>query len=364
MSLEGELIVRVLHDARRVVRTEIRSTRPFVAARLLEGQSPAYALATVPRLFSVCGVAQGAAAARALAEAGAAADHDDDGSGVMLEAVREYFRRLLIDAPGAMDEAADAATVAAVGRQRGRAHDAADALAAIAAERVYGMPAADWLALPGPAAFDAWLARGETLPARLVGRLLREAPGLGRSDVPLMPATTRAALERAIVPALGDPDAFAQAPTWDGVPAETGPLARMRAQRIVAALRARDGNSVATRMVARLAELAMLLEALRGNEAEFESAWVDGVAPAPNEGLAAVQTARGLLLHRARVVGDRVVDYRIVAPTEWNFHPDGALARGLAGIAADDAVALERRARLVVHALDPCVACRIEVGHA
>ena len=226
------------------------------------------------------------------------------------------------------------------------------------------MPAAQWLALPDVAALDAWIARGTTLPARLVGRLLREAPGLGRSDVPLMPAPTRRALERAIVPALADAAAFAQAPTWDGVPAETGPLARMRAQRLVAALLARDGNAVATRMVARLAELAMLLESLCGKVAEFESAWVDGFALAPHEGLAAVQTARGLLLHRARVAGGRVVDYQIVAPTEWNFHPDGALARGLAALAAEDAAALERRARLVVHALDPCVACRIEVGHA
>ena len=80
--------------------------------------------------------------------------------------------------------------------------------------------------------------------------------------------------------------------------------------------------------------------------------------------MAAVQTARGLLLHRARIARGRVAAYRIVAPTEWNFHPEGPLARGLAGMIADDEPALERGATLVVQALDPCVACTIEVTHA
>ena len=85
---------------------------------------------------------------------------------------------------------------------------------------------------------------------------------------------------------------------------------------------------------------------------------------ARDEGLGAVQTARGLLLHRARLADGRVADYQIVAPTEWNFHPDGALVRGLRTIVADDGATLEQRTRLAVQALDPCVAFRIEVGHA
>ena len=85
---------------------------------------------------------------------------------------------------------------------------------------------------------------------------------------------------------------------------------------------------------------------------------------ARDEGLGAVQTARGLLLHRVCLWDGRVAHYQIVAPTEWNFHPDGALVRGLRTIVADDSETLEQKARLAVQALDPCVAFRIEVGHA
>jgi Ni,Fe-hydrogenase I large subunit len=65
-----------------------------------------------------------------------------------------------------------------------------------------------------------------------------------------------------------------------------------------------------------------------------------------------------------RLVQDRALDYRIVAPTEWNFHPRGALAADLVGSTAPDPAAARHRAQQVVHSLDPCVACVVEVVHA
>ena len=69
-------------------------------------------------------------------------------------------------------------------------------------------------------------------------------------------------------------------------------------------------------------------------------------------------------MHRARVTQRGVADYAIVAPTEWNFHPEGALAKGLEGLAASDGASLARDANLVVQTLDPCVECTVVVGHA
>ena len=56
--------------------------------------------------------------------------------------------------------------------------------------------------------------------------------------------------------------------------------------------------------------------------------------------------------------------YRIVAPTEWNFHPRGAFSRGLAGIPARNEEEVRRAAALLAHALDPCVAYDLRVKHA
>jgi len=384
VTIEGELSVRLDWDGRGVTAVDVRSSRPFAAARLLAGKTPAAAVAIVPKLFAVCGGAQGAAAASALAAADAAgveADHARNEHGVALEAAQEYFWRLLIDWPQAMGEEAVATPVASVRHRIAAAARAADGrsklgdpaamcalgaeLSKIAAQSVYGMAPAAWLAQGGARELESWIARGATKSAQLLGRMFAELPALGRTEVPLMPPPGRQALLAVVVPALDrDPD-YPRAPTWEGTPVETGALARVRAHPLVAEIAERAGHTVATRHAARLVDLALLLGELAGSPRPADSLpWVQSVAVGAADGLAAVQTARGLLIHRARIADGRIADYRIVAPTEWNFHPDGALARGLVGATADTAIAVQRQARLAVQALDPCVECSIEVVDA
>jgi coenzyme F420-reducing hydrogenase alpha subunit len=96
-----------------------------------------------------------------------------------------------------------------------------------------------------------------------------------------------------------------------------------------------------------------MLEAVDGFE-EAEPAG-DGA------GVAQIEAARGRLVHAVRMDAGRVGAYRILAPTEWNFHPRGAAARGLERIArsaCEDAGAL---ARLFVTAVDPCVGYEVRV---
>jgi len=67
--------------------------------------------------------------------------------------------------------------------------------------------------------------------------------------------------------------------------------------------------------------------------------------------------ARGLLIHELRLgADDRVAHCRVHAPTDWNFHPHGAVARALETIAPDDA----GRVGALMAAYDPCVPYRIE----
>jgi hypothetical protein len=384
MAIEGELSVRLAWNGREVQGVSIASTRPFATARVLAGMSPREASATVRRLYSICGCAQETASARALDAASGVdpAPAIDAGTvPVELEAIQEYLWRMLIDWPQAMGREANVPPVADARRRIADAQKSyravdgtaippevqrvlAQALHAIAATHIYGTTPETFLGLTDAAALEGWIERAGTLPASLLRTLLESLPALGRSDVALMPALSRDAFVAQVLPELDRSD-FARAPRWAGAIVETGALARMQAHRLIVALHAKHGNSVAVRMTARMAELAFLLTRLAlprtGNEAPC---WIDAFATAPGEGVAAVQTARGLLLHRARVEGGRVAGYQIVAPTEWNFHPAGALARGLEGMRADDEATLLRQARLVVQGLDPCVACHIEAGHA
>ena len=79
-----------------------------------------------------------------------------------------------------------------------------------------------------------------------------------------------------------------------------------------------------------------------------------------HQGLAWVEMARGLLIHRVELnlgTGQPTVRAcNVLAPTEWNFHPHGAVAQAIARLDADQPAAqAERRVRLLMAAFDPCV---------
>ena len=95
-----------------------------------------------------------------------------------------------------------------------------------------------------------------------------------------------------------------------------------------------------------------------------------------HQGLAWVEMARGLLIHRVELnqgTGQPTVRAcNVLAPTEWNFHPHGAVAQAIARLDADQPAAeAERRVRLLMAAFDPCVPfemaaapCTTETTHA
>jgi len=371
MSLEGEIVVRLAWDGQRVSDVRICSTRSAVASRLLVGRSPGDARTIVPALYSVCAAAHAAAADVALAAAAAgdpaSLDLDTPSRGVLLEVVTEHVKSLLFDWPRTFGRLPNAAAVARARRLTQRLQhepDPADArtLESIAAEFVYGTASARWAGLTTVDELQRWAEEAVVEPAQVLRLMLREHATLGASDIGSMPAVNAITLRDPLAPSLRTVAEFERYPTWNGVPMETGALARLQAHPLVRAMVAWSGNSVASRFVARLVELALALRQCAGETAQARA--VEAFTDESGAGVAAVQTARGLLLHRACVEDGRISGYTIVAPTEWNFHPDGALASGLRGCEAGDEEELRACAAFTVQALDPCVATRIEVGHA
>jgi Ni,Fe-hydrogenase I large subunit len=374
MAIEGELVVRVDWEAGRVKRAEARSRRPRVARTILPGRTPDQAVGLVSTLFAICGRSQGVAAAAATeaargrepsARLAAARERR-----IVAETAHEHFWRVLIDWPRLAAREPDTPPMGAVRRAlapwldatEGEAPVALAGVAAIARQSVFGRDAGEWLAMATLGELEAWWLEGETPVAVVVADLMRAGPALGRSDVALLEPIGSAALAGILEPALRAQDDFEEAPHWQGEARETGALARGRAHPLVAAAASAWGHGLGARAVARLVELALLVQVLAGHaQAEPRhgaSRMADGA------GMSWVETARGLLVHRAQVEDARVADYRIVAPTEWNFHPRGAFVNGAMGLAADTPQALRHQASWLVASLDPCVAWRVEVGHA
>jgi hypothetical protein len=229
----------------------------------------------------------------------------------------------------------------------------AEVLDRILEDVLLGMAAETWLARD-LAGIEAWAAAGATATAGLFARPVAES-GAG---CPLLPGIHEfdAASAHHFARLLLDEPGYGARPLWQGRPAETGALARRRGTPLLAAWLEKYGRGAAARMLARLQELAEIPSRLR---AEPRGDLIQGWHLAPTTGLAGVETSRGLLLHGVRLQDGLIAEYRIVAPTEWNFHPAGPLHQALSGLSG--AGDLAARARELALSLDPCVDYRVDV---
>jgi coenzyme F420-reducing hydrogenase alpha subunit len=361
MAAEGEIRVGIVWDGHDVRSVKVDSTRPHVAGRVLAGQPWRQAATTVPLLFSICRRSQTLASTLACATAQGMEPStnqiDARARDVTMEVVEEYSWRAVIDWARALGEPENPRALADIRRALDTDGDEMPAAArGLVEQHVFGMAAEQFLAQDSEG-FDRWLHRGGTPAARLLAEIRRARPSLGVSEVALMPCSPRDALLRDVGAAVGADENFARAPQWNDRPAETGALARRCHDTLVLELVKRFGRAALARFVARLRELASLLVG-------STTPALGGIALGPGRGLGWVENARGLLVHYVVLDDDRIETYRIVAPTEWNFHPRGALARGLEATSAESESDLQRSATLLVQSLDPCVAASIEVRRA
>lgn len=161
-----------------------------------------------------------------------------------------------------------------------------------------------------------------------------------------------------------DVEQFCATPTLAGQPRETSVLTRQWQHPSLQVWRARYGTGLTTRLLARVLDLLEVWQCLANNpvipvkQAPHTHATTDGI------GTAAVPTARGLLVHQVTQQHGLLTAYHIVAPTEWNFHPQGTLYRMLLGLNAGAEAELRAQAQALIVALDPCVAYQLEVQRA
>jgi len=384
----GRIVVQFRLDGDRVADVHIQSSRPISAIRVLEGLPAQQAIDLLPRLFSICGVAhQHAALAACERAAGQTISAKEDAARTFLllaETAREHARRVLLDWPAIIGEPPaieplrllrDVATrleralfPTGPWARLGGGMAAPDIpvlravlarLEAALADAVLGEERFHiWPDLPS---FERWCRNGKTAPARALGWVLDQGLGnFGCSDVGDLPPMDAAALDTIL--SADTADAFAAMPTWNGRPCLTGSLTRMRGHPLIAALTRRDGDGLLPLLVARLVELLSLAGEMRALIPRLEDDDArQPMSKADGKALALVEMSRGTLIHWVALEGDQVARYRIVAPTEWNFHPRGALFAGLLGVRATTAEALRARAVLLVAALDPCVTADVRL---
>lgn len=337
------------------MRVEVISSRPQLADRLFPGKTPAEAAALAGRVFALCGQAQRLAATAACVAAGsnplswASIEQGDQEvtafsslqQAVLMETALEHAWRLLVDEPAQAGLPADMDRL----RVLRQAAIAGPLALANALDAVFAQTPALLNTLL-PSAEEGWAQAKGNCAEDLAAPLL---PPVSSID----PAEVAALAWRAM-----EEPAFCARPLWRNQPAETGALGRQQDHLLLAGQLNPQGRRMKARWLARRLELTEMPVRLRQEPTAI--LWAQPLAE--NCGYAWVETARGALLHVVHLAQGRVAAYRIIAPTEWNFHPAGPFAAGVnaLGDLPDGVAAVQALAR----SLDPCVSYQVEVVDA
>jgi len=297
---------------------------------------------------------------------------------------------------GAMDPLSALASCPAVQGQQAQA-GADEALQAWLTAHVYGQSPAGWLAAwqAEPDAFmQHWCQTTDTLPARQIRAVWPLAASLRFDMAPLLmePAaadasSTASTWMKLLAINLGQQPGFARMPNWGGAQVETGPWCRANQARVqpdrceVHPLQqaqhehgnapARASLSMLARLGGRLADLARLAlpDLPAGAPGPASQGGITGpcgrhvlqagaISLGEHSALAWTEMARGTLLHWVRLSdagpGATVQACQVLAPTEWNCHPQGPVATLLADPELSDACRAQM-AGLLTAVYDPCV---------
>lgn len=390
-------------------RPAIVGERPVLEGRrlaaLLRGLPAARAPNTCAAVFTLCAHAHRRTSEAAVAAAGFVREQDaaglacepgapgrareEDAAGLQLETARDHLRAVALDWP------ARAGLAPSLEWLRGSPLRLAGASpqepqAARRILRAFGdwlgtavlqRAPAEWLAdCAQPAALHAWCE--QHAEAFVPARMLRDWHGPATQHaLPCAPLRIADAGQlRTLAAALAGGADFSQRPHWQGEPRETGPWSRQRHVQEAAPwwphghvqetgpgsrhgharesgpssqphpAPARLPTTAWDRLAARWIELVEL------SCADAPLLRQGALQLVPGEAIAWCEMARGLLFHWVRLdPAGQVQDYRVLAPTEWNFHPQGTLARALEQLAPADTAA----AAMLGAAFDACVPCSV-----
>jgi len=386
VEIEGKLQIDLYCQHARVLKVDIQSSRPLQAVRIFQGKAVAEVLQTLPLLYHVCGVAQASAAVTACEQAMAIPVSEATVAAremlVWMETAREHMWRIIIDWSDRLGEEKNTTRIAQlqqylpelrkalfadgngfyvgaeVNVNIGTVQSVIQGLKQLLEDVVFAVPVEQWLECHDQHGLDTWLSNNNTLAKRMLRQFsTSDRNAHTRHETSCLPMLDEASLHLLLTQV--DADEFVARPNWQGQACETSAFCRQQYQPLLVTLLTTNPNPLMTRMLARLTELARI-----PNNLERLLTQVLTSPPIHNSdrkkrdtgiGLGQVEAARGRLVHRLELTNGLIKRYQILAPTEWNFHPQGVAAQLIMTLPVDDEVIFKQHADLLINTIDPCV---------
>jgi len=393
MSIEGRVVIQISTLKNRVEEVEIASQRPVLAQKMLEGKDASEVPSLVSMVYRLCGRAQTFASAMALEQAmGNSASEEAMEVRLQLvrmEVIREHLWRILLSWPKLMDmpsqgdlmkqvltfdkdwastldgqnnifQLGSSCSMVGPAMEKSKASKVAILCGTFLKEHVFFMSPQTFYACHDVDQLLLWAQYTQTGAARFIHMLIQqEMADIGQASVNVLPELDEAWL----IQKLGGADAelFVSRPSVGETTYETTPLSRQFEHPLIQAVMNKFGHGLLARFVAVLLEVAETFIDLVDSLLQTKDLLVQ--SPQRRDGLGFVEAARGRLIHHVALENDEVKTYHIIAPTEWNFHPNGVLKSALQQLKGD-IQSIEKQAGLLIHAMDPCVQFTLDVQGA
>jgi len=374
MSLNGELNI-MLHLVKQGEQfilndVDIDLARPNIAQRMLVGQSPQQAITRINQLMTVCQHAQTAAAKLALGYQLTA----EEAQNIEYENIEQGFWRLIIDLPKSFG--VELSLENFIGLRKAIAQQDRVNIIIFAKQlflQICQLESQEFTSLTEEQ-FLNWLASVVSPMSSFLKQVSQLVVKDNCVHFSMLTSFTNDALFAKISEHLLADEEYCQRPHLDSKSFETGSLSLISSHSLVNIF---TDMGVAGRFASRLLYIAQKINKLEDESTKVNvfGTYIPSTHQQTNphikqnevdngSQLAWVQTARGLLIHLANIQQGEISQYSIIAPTEWNFHPEGALTKILINSSYNSQQAARESARLAVLALDPCIEFNLGVAYA
>lgn len=394
MSIEGCIYITLQREGQAIQSVQIQSSRPYGATRVFHQKKPSETMKLVGLMYNICGIAQLRAAQLAFSQAlnHPLPEHvvQLKNRMVLIETAREHLCRMALDWPAFLNEEACKTKLTTLNTQlnklkkklqrydmfgdAGKAGNVVDEietnmnelitwLHVIMKTGIIGQALDRWVQLQDVNDLKRWINGTDTVASRLMQQIQANGwEAVGSNAVTSLPDLPASDLNVRFQQ--HDADQFIERPQWQDACFETTPLSRQRHVPLIIDCLKTWGNGLLSRIVARMHELVDVVDRLHttATDGAISSLESDQNKLPAGVGIGQVEAARGRLVHRVVMENDRVKSYQILAPTEWNFHPEGVLAKALSTLKASDDKTLRQQAGLLINTIDPCVGYQLRLA--
>ncbi|NIA02632.1 MAG: hypothetical protein GWO88_00220 [Planctomycetia bacterium] len=387
-GLEGQISITVRLEKMSAIDVEVTSSRPLHAAKIFIGKTPEQVMDIIPLLFNICGVAQSRAALSSIQnQLDIKADPELEKARdimVLAENAKEHLLRIFLDWPELFEQDLELENLAYVGQllmqfkqslfydgqafkleskmntELLRAREAVSELESYLKDNVFCMPTRQWLEILTFDDLSQWAKQCFGIAAETLHIICEQGwTYQGTTQCRQLPYLGAKQLEQIFES--DDVEDFIAAPQWQGHCHETSALTRQIDQPLIKALHEEFYTGLITRWAARLIEIARIPAQMSDLLDQIHNPATNGLTSSGQNGIADVEAARGRLIHRVTINCGLISNYQILAPTEWNFHPQGLIKESLKSITAKDKDEWKHLASLLINAIDPCVGYQLRI---